>query len=113
MPGSIVGYDEALSAVEEAAGKGIGVYEMAVAFELEYAIDAKKKAFRRRKKFVEKLDADAPKLFDVAVETFRKSAGSCTPLDAAAGILNSYLDCGMDVARARAFAAVTEFAIRG
>ena len=113
MPGSIVGYDEALSAVEEAAGKGIGVYEMAVAFELEYAIDSKKKAFRRRKKFIEKLDADAPRLFDIAVETFRKSAGSCTPLDAATGILNSYLNCGMDVARARAFAAVTEFATRG
>ena len=110
---STIGYMDALSAVEEAAGKGVGVYEMAIAFELDYAISIKKKAFKRRKKFIEKLDADAPMLFDVAVETFRKSAGSRTPLDAATGILNSYLNCGMDVARARAFAAVTEFATRG
>ena len=110
---SMISYSDALSAVEEAAGKGIGVYEMAVAFELDYAIDAKKKAFRRRKKFIEKLESDAPLLFDSAMDTFRKAAGGCTPMDAANGILNSYLNSGMDVARARAFASMSEFATGG
>ena len=110
---STIGYMDALSAVEEAAGKGVGVYEMAIAFELDYAISIKKKAFKRRKKFIDKLDADAPLLFDAAVDAFRKAAGGCSPLDAANGILNSYLNCGMDVARARVCASVAEFALIG
>ena len=108
---STIGYMDALSAVEEAAVKGVGVYEMAIAFELDYAISVKKKAFKRRKKFIDKLDADAPLLFDAAMNTFRKSAGGCSPMDAASGMLNSYLNCGMDIARARVCADVAGFAI--
>ena len=108
---STIGYMDALSAVEEAAVKGVGVYEMAIAFELDYAISVKIKAFKRRKKLIEKLNADAPLLFDAAVDAFRKAAGGCSPMDAANGILNSCLNCGMDVARARVCAAVAGFAI--
>ena len=111
MPGSIVGYSEALSAVEEAAGKGVGVYEMAVAFELEHAVSEKRKAFGRRKKAIEKLEGDVPLLYDAAVELFRKAAGGCSPMDAAQGIIRSYLNCGMDVNRARAYAQVVDFAV--
>ena len=108
---STIGYVDAISAVEEAAVKGVGVYEMAIAFELDYAISVKTKAFKRRKKLIDKLNADAPLLFDAAVDAFRKAAGGCSPMDAANGILNSYLNCGMDVARARVCAAATGFAI--
>ena len=111
MPGSIVGYEEALSAVEEAAGKGVGVYEMVIAFELEYAVSEKIKALGRRKKAIEKLEGDAPLLYDAAVELFRKAAGGCSPMDAAQGIIRSYLNCGMDVKRARAYAQIADFAV--
>lgn len=111
MPGRIVGYGEALSAVEEAAGKGVGVYEMVIAFELEYAVSEKRKAFGRRKKAIEKLEADAPLLYDAALSVFLKSAGGCTPRDAASGIVRSYLNCGMDVKRARAFSEMADFAV--
>lgn len=106
-------YSEALSAAEEAAGKGAGVYDMAVAFELNYAILLKKKALKRRKKLIEKIDEDAPRLFDAAIDAFRKSAGGCSPQEAAQGILNSYLNCGMDVDKARAYASIADFAICG
>ena len=111
MPESIVGYGEALSAVEEAAGKGVGVYEMAIAFELKRAVSEKRKAFGRRKKAIEKLECDVPLLYDAAVELFRKAAGGCSPMDAAQGIIRSYLNCGMDVNRARAYALVVDFAV--
>lgn len=110
MPGSIVGYDEALSAVEEAAGKGVGVYEMAVAFEMSLAISEKKKALKRRKKLIEKLDSDAPFLYEAAADLFTHAAGGCSPQDAAKGILASYLNCGMDVKNARAYAQTVDFA---
>lgn len=109
--GNKISYAEALSAVMEAADKGIGVYEMVVAFELGYAISVKKKAFKRRKKLIDKLDADAPLLFDAAVDAFRAGAGGCSPMDAANGILNAYLNCGMDVSRARMCASAVGFAI--
>lgn len=105
------GYEKALSAAKEAAEKGVGVYEMAVAVELEAAIDGRKKAFRRRKKLLEKLEADAPDLFAAALFTFRKACGGCSPQDAADGILTSYLNAGMDVARARACAGIVDFAV--
>ena len=108
---STIGYMDALSAVEEAAGKGVGVYDMAVAFELDFAITLKKKAFKRRKKLIEKLEAEAPVIYDAAVDVFRKSAGGCSPSDAANSMLNNYLNCGMDIAKARKFAAITGFAI--
>ena len=110
MPGSIVGYGEALSAAEEAAGKGVGVYEMAVAFEMSLAISEKKKALKRRKKLIEKLDSDAQFLYEAAVDLFTHAAGGCSPQDAARGILASYLNCGMDVKRARAYAQTVDFA---
>jgi len=110
---STIGYVDALSAVEEAAVKGVGVYEMAIAFELDYAISVKSKAFKRRKKLIDKLNADAPLLFDAAVDAFRKAAGGCSPMDAANGILNSYLNCGMDVSRALAYAGIVDFAMQG
>jgi hypothetical protein len=108
---STIGYVDALSAVEEAAVKGVGVYEMAIAFELDYAISIKKKSFGRRKKLIEKIESDAPMLFDAAMDTFRKSAGGCTPFDAAQGIVDAYLKCGMDVGRARAYASISDFAV--
>lgn len=111
MTGSIVGYGDALSAVEEAAEKGVGVYEMAIAFELKRAVSEKRKAFGRRKKAIEKLECDVPLLYDAAVELFRKAAGGCSPMDAAQGTIRSYLNCGMDVNRARAYAQVVDFAV--
>ena len=108
---STISFYDALSAVEEVAGKGIGVYDLAVAFELGYAITLKKKAFGRRKKLIKKLDDDAPRLFDAAMDAFRKSAGACSPLDAANGIIDAYLKCGMDVGRAMAYASISDFAI--
>ena len=102
MPGRIVGYGDALRAVGEAARSGVGVYDMAVAFELESAISLKKKAFRRRKKFLEKLDADAPELYAMAVRFFVGAAGGSTPKEAANEILDSYLNCGMDLFTAKA-----------
>lgn len=108
---STIGYMDALSAVEEAAVKGVGVYDMAIAFEIDYVISVKKKAFGRRKKLVAKLEEDVPKLFDAAMDAFRKSAGACSPFDAANGIVDAYLKCGMDVGRARAYASISDFAV--
>lgn len=109
----VISYGVALSAVKEAAEKGIGVYDMAVAFELDEAIAERKKAFRRRKKMLEKLEEDSADLFAAALFTFRKACGGCTPMDAAQGILNSYLNCGMDVSRALAYAGIVDFAMLG
>lgn len=109
----IAGYRETLSAAKEASERGIGVYDMAVAIELDEAIAERKKAFRRRKKMLEKLEADAPELFAAALFTFRKSCGGCSPKEAACGILTSYLNCGMDVAGARAYAGIVDFAMLG
>ena len=111
MPRKIVGYGEALSAVDDAAEKGVGVYEMSIAFEMKCAVSEKKKALRRRMKAIEKLERDAPMLFEAAVDLFRNSAGACSPADAAKGMLKSYMNFGMDVKRARAYSNLSDFAL--
>ena len=112
MPGSIVRYDEALSAAEEAAEKGVCVYDMAVALALDQTMQSKKRAFRRRKKMVERMVGDAQALYEAAMEAFNGSAGGLSPMEAARGIVESYLNCGMDVERAKAYAKMADFAIR-
>lgn len=111
MPGRIVGYGEALSAASEAAERGIGVYEMAVAFELGREISAKKKRFRRRKRLIEKLDADSQRLFDACMEVFFGAAGGLSVHEVAQKMLDWYLNCGMDVDKARLLANVSDFAM--
>ena len=106
----IVSYEDALSAVSSAAERGIGVYDMVVAFEIDYAISLKKKLFSRRKKLFERMLGDACRLYDIAVEVVRRSAGACTPAEAAYGVVESYLNSGMDVAKARVFSMVADFA---
>ena len=104
-------FSDALSAVSEAAERGIGAYEMVVAFELGYEISAKKKSFRRRKKLIEKLDADSQRLFDACMEVFFGAAGSLSAHEVAQKMLDWYLNCGMDVDKARLLANVSDFAM--
>lgn len=106
----IASYEDALSAVSAAAERGIGVYDMAVAFEIGYAISTKKKLFSRRKKLFDRMIGDAGLLYDIAVEVVRRSAGACTPADAAHRVVEAYLNSGMDVAKARVFSMVADFA---
>lgn len=107
----LICYETVSAAVREAYENGIGVYEMAVAYELGQAVSERKKGLRRRRKLLDKLDEDTQGLFEAAVSTYRNACGGCAPREAARGILDSYLRFGMDVGRAKAYASMPDFAM--
>lgn len=103
-------FDGACIALAKAAEQGYDAYDLCVAQEIGEAIDRQMKALGRRAKAKDRLAEDAGRLFLIACSTVEKSAGACTPRDAAAGVVDAYMNMGMDLGKVEKFTCTSGFA---
>ena len=104
-------YDRAIAIVDEAVAKGpFSLDELVLSSEMRYAILYVSERELKRKKARDILDKNKEGLFMAACDVMRESAGACSPRDAARGMVMSFIRCGMDLDKARAFAGTRLFA---
>ena len=103
-------YSNALDAVRLAGEKDIGPYDMCVAFEIKALVDDAAKKMSKRSRARNMLEHSAPKLFCLACDVVRMSAGAETPADAARGVVESFVELGMDFDRTAKYVKSFRFA---
>lgn len=107
---SKIGYHAVMDAVIAAEACGIDAYDMCVAVELAAAVKERVKGMRLKKAKGIVLDSVA-ELYRISIDVFRRSAGACTPKDAAYGTVKCFISCGMDVQKTENYAKSKMFAL--
>lgn len=106
------GYHAVMDEVRAEEVKGIDPYDMCIASELSCALSERMAKSRMKKTLKSRFEKDAERLFEIASSLFSKSAGACSPKDAAYGAVACYCDSGMDAKAAEDYTKCSEFAMR-
>lgn len=102
-------YIDALNVVDDLECRGINPYTLCIAIELSKAINDIKKVIRRSKASLKKLSDDVGLLFSLSLETYNSSFGASTPSESVSGVIEGYLEGGMDINEARSMVRCPEF----
>lgn len=105
-------YIDMMNTVGDLECRGIDPYTLCVALELSKAVDDVKKQLRRSKASLKRLSDDIGSLFDLSVETYKSSFGASTPAESVSGVVEGYLESGMDIDEARAKVKCPDFMAR-
>lgn len=102
-------YIEALSVVDDLECRGINPYTLCVAIELSKAIKDVKKALRRSRTSLKRLSEDVGLLFSLALDAYNSSCGASTPAESVSGVIEGYLENGMNINEVRSMVECPEF----
>jgi len=105
-------YADALEAIRCASEKSLDPYDLCVAFELQAQIKDAASKMSKRSKARRILESSAPRLFNLACEVVNRSAGAAMPSDAARGVIESFVELGMDFDITSKYVTNFHFAVR-
>ena len=107
-----ISYDDTLKLVKDILGKGMSPYDICIAWELSMEIiRVQNTVLERSLKARQKMKVDSNKLYQLALDTYKLSYGASAPGDVASGVVEAYLNCGMDVEKAKTIAKTEAFVL--